>query len=64
MVHADFVLAAFIHIKKTPVYVKEQMGHSSINITVDLYGHLIPGSNKKAVEKLDDLASYLHPTAL
>lgn len=25
------------------VYVKEQMGHSSIQVTVDLYGHLTPG---------------------
>ena len=24
------------------VYVKEQMGHSSIQVTVDTYGHLIP----------------------
>jgi len=23
-------------------YVKQQMGHSSIQITVDTYGHLIP----------------------
>jgi integrase len=35
------------------VYVKEQMGHSSIQITVDLYGHLIPGGNKQAVDRLD-----------
>jgi len=27
------------------VYVKEQMGHSSIQVTVDSYGHLIPGAN-------------------
>jgi len=26
------------------VYVKEQMGHSSIQVTVDIYGHLIPGA--------------------
>jgi integrase-like protein len=26
-------------------YVKEQMGHSSIQVTVDIYGHLIPGTN-------------------
>ena len=25
------------------VYVKEQMGHSAIKMTVDVYGHLIPG---------------------
>jgi integrase len=24
------------------VYVKEQVGHSSIQVTVDIYGHLIP----------------------
>jgi len=28
---------------ESPVYVKEQMGHSSIQVTVDLYGHLIHG---------------------
>ena len=28
-------------------YVKDQLGHSSISITVDIYGHLIPGSNRR-----------------
>jgi len=37
-------------------YVKEQMGHSSINVTVDIYGHLVPGGNRQAVDKLDDVA--------
>lgn len=36
-------------------YVKEQLGHHSINITVDTYGHLVPGGNKAAVDKLDGL---------
>ncbi|MEM6551083.1 MAG: tyrosine-type recombinase/integrase [Planctomycetota bacterium] len=35
-------------------YVKEQMGHASIQTTVDTYGHLVPGSNRKAVNRLDD----------
>jgi integrase len=35
-------------------YVKEQMGHSSIQITVDVYGHLVPGGNRAAVDRLDD----------
>ncbi|MFI5330037.1 MAG: tyrosine-type recombinase/integrase [Desulfobaccales bacterium] len=35
-------------------YVKEQMGHHSIQITVDIYGHLVPGANRQAVAKLDD----------
>ena len=35
------------------VYVKEQMGHSSIQVTVDTYGHLIPGANTSFVDRLD-----------
>jgi integrase len=33
-------------------YVKEQAGHSSIRLTVDIYGHLIPGANREAVNRL------------
>jgi len=36
------------------VYVKEQMGHSSIQVTVDIYGHLIPGANVCFVDRLDE----------
>jgi integrase len=36
-------------------YVKDQLGHSSIKITVDVYGHLMPGSNKLALDRLEDL---------
>jgi len=49
------------------VYVKEQLGHASIQVTVDTYGHLIPGANRAAVNGLDDApaqpnASQAHPT--
>ena len=33
-------------------YIKEQLGHSSIQVTVDLYGHLIPGVHRGAVDAL------------
>jgi integrase len=36
-------------------YVKEQLGHHSIQMTVDTYGHLVPGGNKAAVDRLDTL---------
>ena len=39
---------------KSLVYVKEQLGHSSIQMTVDIYGHLIPSSNRAAVDRLDE----------
>jgi len=35
------------------VYVKEQMGHSSIQATVDISAHLIPGANASFARKLD-----------
>jgi integrase len=44
------------------VYVKEQLGHSSIQITVDTYGHLIPGANRAAVDGLDDAPTHLDAT--
>jgi integrase len=35
-------------------YVRDQLGHHSIQITVDTYGHLVPGGNRAAVDRLDD----------
>jgi len=43
--------------------VKEQMGHHSIQVTVDIYGHLIPGSNKQAVDRLDEMPAAATATA-
>jgi hypothetical protein len=34
-------------------YVKDQMGHSSIQVTVDTYGHLIPGADIAWADRLD-----------
>jgi len=42
----DFLLTAFL--------TGMRLGHSSISTTVDLYGHAIPGTNRMAVNKLDD----------
>jgi integrase len=48
------VASMLIQAGESLAYVKEQLGHSSITITVDAYGHLIPGANKAAVDRLDD----------
>jgi integrase len=34
-------------------YISRQMGHSSIKVTVDVYGHLLPNADRSAVDKLD-----------
>jgi integrase len=36
-------------------YVRDQLGHSNIALTVDTYTHWIPGSNRQAVNKLPAL---------
>ena len=47
----------------SPAYVKDQMGHSGIGITVDVYGHMIPSSNRDVVNRLDThlSAPHAHP---
>lgn len=36
--------------------MRDQLGHHSIQITVDTYGHLVPGGNRAAVDRLDAVA--------
>jgi integrase len=35
-------------------YLQQQMGHASINITLDTYGHLLKASNQHAAVKLEN----------
>jgi integrase len=38
---------------ESPVYVKKQLGHHSIQITVDIYGRWVQTKNRAGVQKLD-----------
>ena len=49
--YASFLIQA----GESLAYIRDQLGHSSIKMTVDIYGHLAPGGNKEAVDKLDDI---------
>jgi len=40
---------------ESPAYVRDQLGHSSIKMTVDIYVHWIPGANRQAVNRLPGL---------
>jgi integrase len=46
---ASLMIAAGVNAKALSTY----MGHSSITITLDRYGHLMPGSEEQAAELLD-----------
>jgi integrase len=47
--HATQLLASGVH----PKVVQERLGHSTIAITMDIYSHVTPGMQSKAVAKLD-----------
>jgi integrase len=38
---------------ETAAYVRDQMGHSSIHVTFDTYGHLFPGRGKEASDRFE-----------
>jgi integrase len=44
-------------------YVRDQMGHSSIQVTVDIYGHLIPGANISFILETAVSVSLRHRTS-
>jgi integrase len=48
--YASFMIAAGVNAKALSVF----MGHSSIKVTFDLYGHLMPGAEAEAAALLDD----------
>jgi integrase len=49
--HATLMLKANIH----PKIVAERLGHSSVNLTLNTYSHLLPDMQKEAVDKLNDM---------
>ena len=51
--YAALMVAAGAH----PKYLQAQMGHSSIRVTLDLYGHLFPDANRGVLDALDQLTA-------
>jgi integrase len=47
--YASLMIAAGVNAKTLSVY----MGHSSIVMTIDRYGHLFPGNEQDSAAKLD-----------
>jgi len=49
-----------------PKAIQRAMGHSSINVTMDIYAHLFPGAYDQALARMDALLNpdaelhYLH----
>jgi integrase len=55
--------SVLIQRRESLAYVKDQLGHHSIQVTVDLYGHLVPGANRSAsiASRRQPIATYMQP---
>ena len=49
--YASLLIAQGAH----PKYIQAQLGHASIQTTLDRYGHLMPGAHAAEARKLDRL---------
>jgi integrase len=47
--------ALLIELGAHPKAIQERLGHSSITVTMDVYGHLFPALNEALTERLDDV---------
>jgi len=45
--HASLLIAEGVHAKK----IAERLGHASIKLTMDTYGHLFEGSDRESAER-------------
>jgi integrase len=50
---ATIALANNVH----PKAVQQRLGHSSINVTLDTYSHIVPGMDRDAAERVAALFS-------
>jgi integrase len=49
--HASLLIHEGVHPKK----ISERLGHSSIKLTMDTYGHLFEGSDRDSADKMEQL---------
>jgi integrase len=47
--HASLLISEGVRAKK----IAERLGHASIKLTMDTYGHLFEGSDQESAERMD-----------
>jgi integrase len=55
--YASLLLAKGVSV----AYVQAQLGHHSVKVTVDTYGHFMPGARIRFVDQLDDITQASPP---
>ncbi len=56
-----FYASAQIALGTNIKYISTQLGHASVMITVDRYGHLFPDEHRVAARRLEAMLSGIHP---
>lgn len=51
--HASWLIEQDVHVK----VISTRLGHSSIRVTMDRYGHVMPGLDDQVADMLDNLVS-------
>jgi integrase len=51
--HASLLIAAGVH----PKVIQERLRHRHISTTMDIYGHLMPGMQREAAQRIDEALS-------
>ena len=54
--HAAWLIAEGEH----PKSIQTRLGHSSIQVTIDRYGHLMDGLDERTAARLDAIAESVH----
>ena len=54
--HASIMLKQGVH----PKIVQERLGHSSIQVTLDTYSHVVPGLREATANRFDDILGIKH----
>ena len=55
--HASLLIAERVHPKK----IAERLGHASIKLTMDLYGHLFEGSDRESADRMQKIFGQRRP---
>lgn len=55
--HATLLLSRSTH----PKVVQERLGHSTINVTMDVYSHVMPDIQREAADQIGDILAFKNP---
>lgn len=55
--HASLLIAEGVHPKK----IAERLGHASIKLTMDLYGHLFEGFDRESADRMQKIFGQHRP---